>query len=268
MKRAGVMGAGVTGDEWERVARSRAGVRAAGGCAVAVATAPVESITGPTAIPNTWTLRSARCRVPEKTPQTHDWALPDPLSFSDIGLAPSLTRIGVARNFAAFPLPAAMNRKHRLELEDIMAQACAELAQAEMPGGVPFGGRYYSLTPGRHDFMREQDYLGLVKQVGTESGREVTMVGQGRHKGKETQDGVCLVAMGVVLPGAVQAGGCGGRGWAGIPGRGKKRQMNGWAERSQGKREVTRAGLPELVKQVGAGGEAGQQRWQVREVGV
>ena len=61
-------------------------------------------------------------RVPEKCGQPANWALPSPLDFSEIGLGPSLARIGVGRNFAAFPLPGAMNRKQRLELEDLMAE--------------------------------------------------------------------------------------------------------------------------------------------------
>ncbi len=78
--------------------------------------------------------------------QKHDWsATASRCDLADID--PALNgvsmRVRVGRNLAAFPLPGAMTKAHRLELEALVIEAFTTLK-----ADTQFGGDYHSLTPG------------------------------------------------------------------------------------------------------------------------
>ena len=45
-----------------------------------------------------------------------------------------------------------------------MSKAYKVLAERKQPDGKPFGGRYYSLTPGRPDSINDAEYAKLIKE--------------------------------------------------------------------------------------------------------
>ncbi len=51
-------------------------------------------------------------------------------------------------------------------LLSFILQAFAELAKKKMPNGKSFGGRYYSLTPGRKDSISDEEHKKLIKVRG------------------------------------------------------------------------------------------------------
>lgn len=78
--------------------------------------------------------------------QKHDWsATTSNCNLEDIDpvLNGVSMRVRVGRNLAAFPLPGAMTKAHRLEFEVLMIKAFTALQ-----GDSQFGGAYFSLTPG------------------------------------------------------------------------------------------------------------------------
>jgi hypothetical protein len=86
--------------------------------------------------------------------QKHDW---NPviavcnLENIDKRLKGVSMRVRVGRNVASFPLPGAMTRDHRLELEALMVEAFKSLQD-----DPDYGGRYLSLTPGS-DFQIDKN---------------------------------------------------------------------------------------------------------------
>ena len=101
--------------------------------------------------------------VPEGAGQPTDWDA-QAMDIGELGLGSSSCRVRVGRNLASFPLPGAMTKEQRCEMEEVMSKAYAELASMEMPNGQPFGGRYYSLTPGRPDSIDDEQYKELIKE--------------------------------------------------------------------------------------------------------
>ncbi len=67
-------------------------------------------------------------------------------------------RVRVARNLASFPLPGAMSKQQRLELE-----AAAIKAFAALIDNPDFGGQYLSITPGSPYEMSPEKYRELVE---------------------------------------------------------------------------------------------------------
>ena len=67
--------------------------------------------------------------------------------------------ISASRNIKAFPLTAAMTKKERVDLENLMTKVFERLM--ESPDGE-FAGRYYSLTPGHPDCVDEAQYKALL----------------------------------------------------------------------------------------------------------
>merc|ERR1712226_1314758 len=80
------------------------------------------------------------------------------LDVSEFGLAPLSMRIRTARNFKKFPLPGAMTKEDRVNMELAMGAVFDELIK-----NPDFGGEYVSLTPGHPKQMSEERYQELVK---------------------------------------------------------------------------------------------------------
>ena len=59
--------------------------------------------------------------VPEGAGQPTDWDAPA-MDLAELGLGPSSARVRVGRNLANFPLPGAMSKEQRCEMEE--ARAC------------------------------------------------------------------------------------------------------------------------------------------------
>jgi len=80
------------------------------------------------------------------------------LDVSAFGLGALSMRIRTARNLKKFPLPGAMTKDDRVEMEKAMGAVFeALIAKPE------FGGEYVSLTPGHPNQMSEERYQELVK---------------------------------------------------------------------------------------------------------
>jgi creatine kinase len=78
------------------------------------------------------------------------------LDVTDLGLPPLSMRVRVGRNLADFPLPGAMTKQDRIDMENKLSKAFEKLK-------AKYGGRYYSLTPGNPDFINDDEYKALVK---------------------------------------------------------------------------------------------------------
>ncbi len=81
------------------------------------------------------------------------------LDITRLGLPPLSMRIRTARNLSDFPLPGGMERKDRLLLEEMILPVFLTLINDS-----DFGGNYYSLTPGSHYQISENQYQSLVGQ--------------------------------------------------------------------------------------------------------
>lgn len=80
------------------------------------------------------------------------------LDVSAFGLGPLSMRIRTARNLKKFPLPGAMTKQDRIDMEIAMGAVFdALIAKPE------FGGEYVSLTPGHPKQMSQERYEELVK---------------------------------------------------------------------------------------------------------
>mmetsp|Transcript_5562 Transcript_5562/g.18787 ORF Transcript_5562/g.18787 Transcript_5562/m.18787 type:complete len:433 (+) Transcript_5562:63-1361(+) len=79
------------------------------------------------------------------------------LDLAKLGLPPLSMRVRVGRNLAAFPLPGAMTKEERVNLEKKMAGAFEILMKDPQ-----FGGTYYSLTPGTKYSISDAKYKELV----------------------------------------------------------------------------------------------------------
>jgi len=98
------------------------------------------------------------------TKHVNDWSLkgvaglPESgkLDLNDLGVGELSMRVRVGRNLADFPLPGAMTKEDRINMENKMCGAFGVLQNT-------FGGRYYSLTEGHTDFIDATTYNELVK---------------------------------------------------------------------------------------------------------
>ena len=79
------------------------------------------------------------------------------LDLAKLGLPELSMRVRVGRNLKEFPLPGAMTKDDRVNLEAKMCAAFDKLKA--MP---EYGGRYNSLTPGHADFVDDAGYKQLV----------------------------------------------------------------------------------------------------------
>lgn len=82
------------------------------------------------------------------------------LDLAEFGLPQNTPlRISVSRNIKAFPLPAAMTKKERCDVENLMSKVFERLIDS--PDGE-LGGRYCSLTPGHPNYVDEATYKALL----------------------------------------------------------------------------------------------------------
>lgn len=79
------------------------------------------------------------------------------LDLEKLGVPALSMRVRVGRNLADFPLPGAMSKEHRVDLEKKMCVAFDKLKA--MP---EYGGGYNSLTEGHPDRISDEEYEQLV----------------------------------------------------------------------------------------------------------
>lgn len=79
------------------------------------------------------------------------------LDLAKLGLGTTSMRVRVGRNLASFPLPGAMSKDDRINMETKMIGAFKNLISNK-----DFGGNYYSLTPGNPFHIDETKYQELV----------------------------------------------------------------------------------------------------------
>lgn len=104
-------------------------------------------------------------KVSEDAQHKNDWSLegvegiPEggKLDLAALGLPELSMRVRVGRNLQEFPLPGAMTKEDRVNMEAKMCKAFDKLAAMEQ-----FGGHYNSLTPGHENFINESQYQALV----------------------------------------------------------------------------------------------------------
>ncbi len=70
-----------------------------------------------------------------------------------------ILRTEQGRNLASFPLPGAMDREQRCEMENTVLEAFGVLIGME-----DYGGRYVSLTPDHPNFIDSAEYDELVSR--------------------------------------------------------------------------------------------------------
>ncbi|GMI33608.1 hypothetical protein TrRE_jg11285 [Triparma retinervis] len=80
------------------------------------------------------------------------------LDLTKLGLGTTSMRVRVGRNLANYPLPGAMTKEDRINMEADMVKVFKELIE-----DPEFGGNYYSLTPGSPFEVSEKFYQHLVK---------------------------------------------------------------------------------------------------------
>ncbi|GMI02701.1 hypothetical protein TrLO_g6861 [Triparma laevis f. longispina] len=80
------------------------------------------------------------------------------LDLTKLGLGVTSMRVRVGRNLASYPLPGAMTKEDRLNMESDMVKVFKELIE-----DPAYGGNYYSLTPGSPYEVSEKFYQYLVK---------------------------------------------------------------------------------------------------------
>nr|ABN49967.1 arginine kinase [Monosiga brevicollis] len=105
-------------------------------------------------------------KVGEDAKHTNNWDLSGVeglpadgrLDLAALGLPALSMRVRVGRNLADFPLPGAMTKDDRVNLEKKMCEAFDKLKA--MP---EYGGGYNSLTPDHPDHISEEAYRQLVK---------------------------------------------------------------------------------------------------------
>jgi protein-arginine kinase len=79
------------------------------------------------------------------------------LDITKLGLPELSMRVRVGRNLKRFPLPGAMSKQQRCDMENFVLKAIDVLF------GMPeYGGRYCSFTPGHPNFVDASEYQALV----------------------------------------------------------------------------------------------------------
>jgi len=103
--------------------------------------------------------------VAEDAVHKNDWSLegveglPEDgnLDLSALGLPPLSMRVRVGRNLKEFPLPGAMSKDDRCNMENKLCEAFEKLIAME-----EYGGGYNSLTPGHKNEITTEQYNELV----------------------------------------------------------------------------------------------------------
>jgi creatine kinase len=81
------------------------------------------------------------------------------LDLTKLGLGITSMRVRVGRNLESYPLPGAMNKNDRVNLERDMIKAFKKLMEDKR-----YGGNYYSLTPDTEYTITDEFYKELVKK--------------------------------------------------------------------------------------------------------
>jgi hypothetical protein len=100
-----------------------------------------------------------------KTKHVNNWSLEGveglpadgKLDLAALGLPALSMRVRTGRNLTKFPLPGAMTKEDRINMELAMGKVFEELIAKD-----GFGGRYVSITPGHPGFVEEKEYQELV----------------------------------------------------------------------------------------------------------
>ncbi len=103
--------------------------------------------------------------VGEDATHSSDWSLDGidglpangVLDLAALGLPDMSMRVRVGRNLKAFPLPGAMTKAQRCDMENFLVKAFDQLIANE-----EYGGKYCSFTPGHPNFVDEAEYQALV----------------------------------------------------------------------------------------------------------
>ena len=104
-------------------------------------------------------------KVAEDAKHVNDWSLdgveglPEGgvLDIAALGLPELSMRVRVGRNLKAFPLPGAMTKEDRCNMENFMLKAFETLIE-----NADYGGKYCSFTPDHPNFVDEAEYQALV----------------------------------------------------------------------------------------------------------
>merc|ERR1712147_176155 len=80
------------------------------------------------------------------------------LNLEDLGLPPLSMRVRTGRNLKKYPLPGAMTKDDRINMEKDMKKVFDTLIADKS-----FGGHYVSITPGHECFIDEAKYQEYVK---------------------------------------------------------------------------------------------------------
>jgi len=80
------------------------------------------------------------------------------LDLLEIGVGELPMRVRTGRNLKKFPLPGAMTKQQRIDLEKEMKKVFDVLI-----ADSDFGGRYVSITPNHENFVAKEEYDDLVK---------------------------------------------------------------------------------------------------------
>merc|ERR1719198_736019 len=95
---------------------------------------------------NTWSLEGVE-GLPED----------DKLDLTKLGVETVSMRVRVGRNLVNFPLPGAMTKEDRVNMEKMLQGAFAKLIE-----NPEYGGQYNSLTPDSEAFINQEQYQELV----------------------------------------------------------------------------------------------------------
>ena len=80
------------------------------------------------------------------------------LDLAALGLPALSMRVRTGRNLAKYPLPGAMSKDDRVNLEKEMGEVFDALIKHK-----DYGGKYYSITPEHPNFIGDEEYNQLVK---------------------------------------------------------------------------------------------------------
>ena len=75
------------------------------------------------------------------------------LNLEELGLPPLSMRVRTGRNLSRYPLPGAMTKDDRINMEKDMKNVFDNLI-----ADGDFGGRYVSITPGHDNFIEDSEY--------------------------------------------------------------------------------------------------------------
>jgi len=81
------------------------------------------------------------------------------LDMAKLGLPELSMRVRTGRNLNKYPLPGAMSKDQRVEMEKDMGKVYATLI-----ADPAYGGRYVSITPGHENFITKKEYDSYVNQ--------------------------------------------------------------------------------------------------------